>query len=164
VNNARLPDILCIIVIVVRFIIHLLFNFCSLFSFDYFVLLNFHCSLFIGKIFNSDPGLYSRYFDPVTHHHLSKSMNIIHQTALSLSYYRSEWPITIIDIEGIYETNIRQDQASTGQDTSLPSPLPLLSLLGFLFKTSWFLLFSSAFLLQPFSSHYLCLSFLPPYV
>jgi hypothetical protein len=24
-----------------------------------------HCSLFIRKIFNSDPGLYSRYFDPV---------------------------------------------------------------------------------------------------
>ncbi len=28
-----------------------------------------HCSLFIGKIFNSDPGLYSRYFDPVIRHH-----------------------------------------------------------------------------------------------
>jgi hypothetical protein len=31
--------------------------------------------------------LYSRYFDPVPveHHHLSKSINIIHQTAPSLS-------------------------------------------------------------------------------
>jgi hypothetical protein len=30
---------------------------------------------------------------------------------------RSEWPITIIDIEGIYyKTNILQDQISRGQD------------------------------------------------
>jgi hypothetical protein len=26
---------------------------------------SFHCSLFMRKIFNSDPGLYSRYFDPI---------------------------------------------------------------------------------------------------
>jgi hypothetical protein len=41
----------------------------------------------------------SRYFDPINNNHL-QSINIIHQTAPSLSYYRSEWPITIIDIEG----------------------------------------------------------------
>jgi hypothetical protein len=29
----------------------------------------------------------------------------------------SEWPIWIIDIEGIYETNILQDQASGGRDS-----------------------------------------------
>jgi hypothetical protein len=37
------------------------------------------------------------------HHHLCKSISIIHQTAQSLSYYRSEWPIKIIDIEGYSE-------------------------------------------------------------
>ncbi len=92
-NNARLPVISCIVITVVRFFIVVvqlihssLFIFCSTFvSFDYFVRFNVHCSLFIGKIFNSDPGLYSRYFDPLIHHHLSKSINIIHQTAPSLS-------------------------------------------------------------------------------
>ncbi len=29
--------------------------------------------------------------------------------APSLSYYRSEWPIKTIDIEGIYENNILQE-------------------------------------------------------
>jgi hypothetical protein len=43
--------------------------------------------------------MFSRYFDPINNNNL-QSMNIIHQTAPSLSYYRSEWPITIIDIEG----------------------------------------------------------------
>ncbi len=33
-----------------------------LFSFNSFA---FHCSLFKRKKFNSDPGLYSRYFDPI---------------------------------------------------------------------------------------------------
>jgi hypothetical protein len=53
----------------------LLFDFC--FSFDSFA---FHCSLFVvqRKRFNSDPGLYSRYFDPVVrevpvHHNLCKA-------------------------------------------------------------------------------------------
>jgi hypothetical protein len=72
-----------------------------LFSFDSLLFI-VRCSK--EKIFNSDPGLYSRYFDPAVplyqkyHHHLCKSINIIHQTAPSLSWYRSEWPITIIDI------------------------------------------------------------------
>jgi hypothetical protein len=50
-------------------IVQLLFEFCSsfvrlLFSFDYFA---FSLSLLVvqRKKFNSDPGLYSRYFDPV---------------------------------------------------------------------------------------------------
>ncbi len=78
--------------------VHLLFNFCLV---NYFVLFNNHCSLFVGKIFNSNPGLYSRYFDPIVPD--TKSINIIHQTAPSLSQYRSKWPITIIDIEGYTE-------------------------------------------------------------
>jgi hypothetical protein len=53
--------------------------------------------------------LYSRYFDPVKHQpSSSKSINIIQQTAPSLSQYRNERPITIIVIEGIYRTNILQ--------------------------------------------------------
>jgi hypothetical protein len=62
--------------------------------------------LFKEKGFNSDPGLYSRNFDPAVplykkyHHHLCNSINIIHQTILTLSLYRSEWPITNIDIAG----------------------------------------------------------------
>jgi hypothetical protein len=89
-------------------VVHL---FCSLFDFhsifcSTFVLIRFfcfsfiHCSLFKSKRFNSDPRLYSRYFDPVVHevplqplyllykkyhHHLCKSINIIHQTAPTLS-------------------------------------------------------------------------------
>ncbi len=58
--------------------------------FDYYSILfwfycSFHCSSF--KLFSSDSGMYSRYFDPVTPQHLSssKSINIKHHTALSLS-------------------------------------------------------------------------------
>jgi hypothetical protein len=57
----------------------LLLIFVRLCSFDYFFRFNFHCSL------------YSRCFNPVVprstsyHHHLGKSINIIHQTAPSLS-------------------------------------------------------------------------------
>jgi hypothetical protein len=68
--------------------VHLLFDF--LFSFDYFA---FYCSLFVvqEKIFNSDPGLHSRYFDLAVslykkfHHHLCKSIITIHKTAPTLS-------------------------------------------------------------------------------
>jgi hypothetical protein len=70
-------------------VVHL---FCYVFDFhSFFVRLLFHCSLFKRKRFNSDPGLCSRYFDPVVpavqeyHHHLCKSINIIHQTAPTLS-------------------------------------------------------------------------------
>ncbi len=35
----------------------------------------------------------------INHHHLCKSINIIRQTAPSMSLYRSEWPTMIIDIE-----------------------------------------------------------------
>ncbi len=60
-------------------VVHL---FCSLLdSHLFFVQLLFHCSLFKRKRLNSDPRLYSRYFDPAYHHHLCKSINIIHQTA-----------------------------------------------------------------------------------
>jgi hypothetical protein len=70
--------------------------------------------------------LYSRYFDPVKHQPSpSKSINIIQQTAWSLFYYRSERPITTIDIKGIYGTNILQTglrrarQYQTGAQTAV---------------------------------------------
>jgi hypothetical protein len=51
-------------IIVARYFIIVVHLFCSLFDFDSFA---FHRSLFVvqRKRFNSDPGLYSRYFDPV---------------------------------------------------------------------------------------------------
>jgi hypothetical protein len=79
--------------IVVRFFIEFLFVFCSTFDFIQF----FAFSLFIvrcskEKIFNSDPGLYSRYFDPVVCEVpplfiiiYAIKINIIHQTAPTLS-------------------------------------------------------------------------------
>ncbi len=76
---------------VVRLFLHLLFDLCFLSILLIFIV---HCSLFKEKSFNSDPGLYSRYFDPIqepvvrevpVHHHLYKSINIIHQTAPTLS-------------------------------------------------------------------------------
>ncbi len=70
------------------FILFIVLLFAPLFN---FVLL----SLFSDKRFNSDPGLYSRCFDPAdqqlylvpvqVHHHLCKSINIIQQTAPTLS-------------------------------------------------------------------------------
>ncbi len=74
--------------------------FCSCLS-SFIFFLNFS-SLFVvqKKKINSDPGLYSRYLDPTYHHHLCKSINIIQKTAPTLSQYRSERPITIIDIVG----------------------------------------------------------------
>ncbi len=44
----------------------ILFIFCSTFVFHLNLFVSiFHCSLFMRKILNSDPGLYSRYFDPI---------------------------------------------------------------------------------------------------
>jgi hypothetical protein len=90
-------------VISYRFII-VVFLFCSVFDFLFtfcltlFPLNSFAFSSFIAlfkeKRFNYDPGLYSRYFDPVqvpvvrevpVHHHLCSSINIIHQAAPTLS-------------------------------------------------------------------------------
>jgi hypothetical protein len=83
--------------VIVRYFVHCStfpFILCSTFvSFDSFA---FYCSLFNRKKFNSDPGLYSRYFDPVQPvvrevlyknaiYHLCKSINIIQQTAPTLS-------------------------------------------------------------------------------
>jgi hypothetical protein len=71
----------------------------ELFFFDSFVFIIL-CALFKReKIqFNSDPGLCSRYFNPIVpvqvHHHLCKSINIIQQTAPTLSYYRNEGTFT----------------------------------------------------------------------
>jgi hypothetical protein len=74
VHSAHVPVISCIIlsllllnvVVVVRLFIHLCSSFVRLLlSFDSFALFIIHCSLFMRKIFNSDPGLYSRYLDPV---------------------------------------------------------------------------------------------------
>ncbi len=86
VHNAHVPVISCIILLLLFnyfVVVRLSFDFCSsfvrlCFPFDSFA---FHCSLFKRNIFNSDPGLYSRYFDPVPvvcevlvqHHHLCKS-------------------------------------------------------------------------------------------
>jgi hypothetical protein len=84
----------------------IIFYYCStlihfvqlLFSHDSFV----HSSLFVRKysvlILDCFPGILIPLYK--NHHHPCKSINIIHRTALSLSLYRSEWPITIIDIEG----------------------------------------------------------------
>jgi hypothetical protein len=60
----------CIIIIVVQFIIivvQFIISLCSSLVQLCFICLfcSIQLSLFIGKIFNSDPGLYSRYFDPV---------------------------------------------------------------------------------------------------
>ncbi len=64
--------------------------------------------------------LYSRYFDPFKHQPSpSMSINIIYQTAPSLSQYRSKRPITTIDIEGIYGTNILQTGLAEGKTTTL---------------------------------------------
>jgi hypothetical protein len=76
------------ILFIVRLFRLSLFNFCS----HSILLLSFtHCFVVQKKRFNSDPGLYSRYFDPAVPvvqeypHHLCKSINIIHQTAPTLS-------------------------------------------------------------------------------
>ncbi len=74
VNNARVPiiscsillflfDLFCCCLTLVRFLL----DFCSSFVRHLFLFNSwlFHCSLFKRKILNSDPGLYSRYFDPV---------------------------------------------------------------------------------------------------
>ncbi len=45
----------------------------------------------------------------------SKSINIIQQTTPSLSLFRSKRPITTIDIEGIYRTNILQTGLAEGE-------------------------------------------------
>jgi hypothetical protein len=54
------------------FFVHVCLTFVS---FYYFVRFNFHCFFVQREIFNSDPGLYSRYIDPgpvtVQHHHLA---------------------------------------------------------------------------------------------
>jgi hypothetical protein len=60
--------------------------------------------------------LYSRFFNPVKHQPSpSNSINIVQQTALSLSWYRREKPITTIDIEEIYGTNILQTRLVEGE-------------------------------------------------
>ncbi len=76
--------VVLLLIIVFIYFVHARFSFtrCSTFILR---------SLFKRKRFNSDPGLYSRYFDPAVpvkpgyYHHLSESINIIHQTALTLS-------------------------------------------------------------------------------
>ncbi len=94
VHNARVPVISCsILLLLFNFhlsFVRLLFDFVFIrfFAFNCFLA---HCSLFKRKLFNSNPGLYSRYFNHTVplyrkyHHHLCKSINIIHQTAPTLS-------------------------------------------------------------------------------
>jgi hypothetical protein len=79
-------------------------TFCSvLIRFSIQCLTWFFCSVFVlfRKCSVMILEMCSRHFDPINNNHL-QSMNIIHQTAPSfvLVQYRSEWPITIIDIEG----------------------------------------------------------------
>jgi hypothetical protein len=92
-----------VIIIVINFFVHCstFYSLCYsiLFSFDSFAFI-IHCALFKREKFNSDPGLYSRYFDPADKNHLCEPINIIQQTAPTLSSYRSEGPITTIDIAG----------------------------------------------------------------
>jgi hypothetical protein len=57
------------------------------------------CFVVQEKKNDSDPELVFRYFDPANHHQY-ESINIIQQTPPTLSEYRSEGPITTIDITG----------------------------------------------------------------
>jgi hypothetical protein len=91
VHSAHVLVISCRFIIVVS-LFCLLFDFSFIFFSTFVSFDSFAFSLFVvqKKIFNSDPGLYSRYFDPVVrevplHRHLCKSINIIHQTAPTLS-------------------------------------------------------------------------------
>ncbi len=63
----------CLFILFVVRSVHLLFAFCS-----HSILLLFIYSLFMfkRKRFNSDPGLYSRYFDPVVQELSSSSMQV----------------------------------------------------------------------------------------
>ncbi len=103
--------------IVVRFIIVVWFSFefCSsfvqlLFSFDSFAFFSI-CSLFIVQkrkysilMLDCIPGiLIPLYVKNVFIIIYASQINIIHQTTPTLSLYRSEWPITIIDIAGYTE-------------------------------------------------------------
>ncbi len=90
------------------------FVFCSTFVFiQFFCSIRFHCSLFTRKnmqfwswfvfqVFRScSSSMWSTHNCATSSS--SKSINIIHQTAPSLSLFRSEWPIPIIDIAGYTE-------------------------------------------------------------
>ncbi len=75
-----------------------MYSSCCLISFLINSLL-FHCSLFKREKNNSDPELCSGISIPLTvQYHQYESLNIIQQTPPTLSQYRSEGPITIIDI------------------------------------------------------------------
>ncbi len=74
-HSAHVPFILCSIFLLLLDFVFVVSLFCSLFNFSNHLLFNFcfirfFCfsllivSLFKEKRFNSDPGLYSRYFDP----------------------------------------------------------------------------------------------------
>jgi hypothetical protein len=89
--NAHVPGSYSLFIIVARYLLLVhLFVHCLIFIRSLFDFL-FHCSLFIvqKKRFVSDPGSYSRNFDPAVpilqeyHHHLCKSINI--QTAPTFS-------------------------------------------------------------------------------
>jgi hypothetical protein len=85
VHSAHVPVISCSILLLLLDLLLLFVYFvhCSTFAhslFD-FCLISFFCSLFIVRkeIFNSDPGLYSRYFDlavPVVQELSSLSMQV----------------------------------------------------------------------------------------
>jgi hypothetical protein len=86
------------------FSVSLLFDFClSVFfcSIQCFCWI-LQCSI-MQCIFYSDTGIVFQVFRSHITTTIRHSINIIHQTAPSLSWYRRERPITIIDIEGYPE-------------------------------------------------------------
>jgi hypothetical protein len=62
VTSFRFITIVCLFSLLCDFSVHLLFGFCFIRFFCFFIVF---CSLVKEKRFNSDPGLYSRYFEPV---------------------------------------------------------------------------------------------------
>ncbi len=98
VKYSRASYIVHYFIIVVRHLF-ILFNFC----FHPILLFIVHCSFIVHEeIFNSDPGLYSRYFNPV-----------IQEPSPSTG----KWPIMIIDIEGytkpIFSMFVKQPEGET---------------------------------------------------
>jgi hypothetical protein len=120
VHSAHVPVISCIIYyyysvyfVVVWLFFHVLFKFCSIRLF---------CSLFIRKIFNSDPGLYSRYFALVVKKLPSPSMQVN-------KHHTSDCTVFVLVLERMayYDHRHRRDwrkqysprcKASRGQDTT----------------------------------------------
>ncbi len=100
-----------------------LFCSCSIFIYSLFDF----CSLFIVQKKKIQFWSWNVFqvFDPAVpvkqgyHHHLCESINIIHQTAPTLSWYGSRGPITIIDIADRRNQYSPGSHSSIARDTSL---------------------------------------------